>query len=439
METVTGYAVASDGAYIAYQTFGDGPADLAWQFDWFGNIDALWEVDLEREWLSGLAGFSRVILHDRRATGLSSRNVEAPNLETRVSDLLAVLDAVGCDGPVVLAGFLEGGASNALLGATFPERVQSLIWISPSARSTWAPDYPWGIEPDFVELERRALAVWGTTEYGRMFVEHLSPPGSVTADDAVWLGRLSRQTCTPDTARALADIWYQTDVRGALPAIQSPCLLINTGESEADLAEFEHVASLIPTATKQHIQGPMLGPAQLDAVRRFLGAEAPPPSLDGVLTTVVFTDIVESTQRQTALGDRQWKLLVERHHETVRRALERWRGNEVDTAGDGFFAHFDGPARAVHCAIEISERVHDLGLEIRSGIHTGECELIDGKPGGVSVTTAARIAALAKPSQVLVSQTVKDLVAGSGFTFHDAGEHHLKGLPDPWRVHHATH
>ncbi len=438
METVNGYAVASDDAYIAYQTFGDGQTDLAWQFDWFGNIDALWDVDLQREWLKGLAGFARVILHDRRATGLSSRNVEAPNLETRVSDLLAVLDAVGAEGPVALAGFLEGGAPNALLAATFPERVQSLIWISPSARSTWTPDYPWGIKPDFVELEQQALAVWGTTEYGRMFAEHLAPPGAVTADDAVWLGRLSRKTCTPDTAYALAEIWYQTDVRGTLPAIQSPCLLINTGESESDLAEFEHVASLIPTATARHIPGRMLGPAQLDAVRHFLGAAPSAPSLDTVLATVLFTDIVGSTQRQAHLGDRAWKELVERHHAAVRTVLASWRGVENDTAGDGFYATFDGPARAIHCAIEIRDRVHELGIEIRAGIHTGECELIDGKAGGIAVTTGARISTLAKPSQVLVSQTVKDLVAGSGFTFEPAGEHELKGVPDHWRLYSAS-
>jgi class 3 adenylate cyclase/pimeloyl-ACP methyl ester carboxylesterase len=439
METVTGYAVASDGAYIAYQTYGEGNTDLVWQFDWFSNIDAQWELDWERDWLRGLGTFSRVILHDRRATGLSSRNVAAPNLETRVSDLLAVLDAVGADGPVVVGGFLEGGAPNALLAATFPERVQSLIWVSPVARSTWTPDYPWGIRPDYVEFERESFAVWGTTEYGRIFAEHLSPPGAVTADDAAWLGKLSRQTCTPDTARELAEIWYQTDVRGALRAIQAPSLLIDTSETNADRAEVEYVASLIPTATVRSIPGVMFTTSYLEVIREFLGVEPPRPSLDSLLTTVIFTDIVGSTQRQTALGDLAWKALVEQHHTIVRGALDRWRGIEDDTAGDGFFAHFDGPARAIHCGIEISERVRDLGLQVRSGVHTGECELIDGKPGGVSVTTAARISALAGPSQVLVSQTVKDLVAGSGFVFQDAGEHELKGIPNRWRLYQAAH
>jgi class 3 adenylate cyclase/pimeloyl-ACP methyl ester carboxylesterase len=438
MEIVTGYAVASDGAYIAYQTYGDGETNLVWQFDWFGNIDALWEVDWLRDWLPGLGTFSRVILHDRRATGLSSRNVPAPNLETRVSDLLAVLDAIGADGPVVVGGFLEGGAPNALLAATFPERVQSLIWVSPSPRSTWTPDYPWGIKPEYVEFERESFAVWGTTEYGRIFAEHLAPVGALTEDDAAWLGKLSRQTCTPDVARALAEIWYQTDVRGALPAIQAPSLLIHTSETDADRAECEYVASLIPTATVRSFPGARFTTSYLDAVRQFLGVEPPRPSLDSLLTTVLFTDIVESTQRQTALGDLEWKALVERHHRVVRHALDRWRGTEDDTAGDGFFAHFDGPARAIHCGIEISERVRDLGLQVRSGIHTGECELIDGKPGGVSVTTAARISALAGPSQVLVSQTVKDLVAGSGFGFDEAGEHELKGIPDRWRLYQAA-
>ena len=435
----SGYAVAGDGAYIAYQTFGQGEIDLVWQFDWFGNMDALWEVPWEREGLSGLAAFSRVILHDRRATGLSSRNVAAPNLETRVADLQSVLDAVGVNRPVVLAGFLEGGAPNAVFAATFPERVQSLIWIDPQARCTWTPDYPWGITPDYVEWENQSLAVWGTSEYGRIFVEHLAPPDALAADDAPLVSMLSRQTCTPDVARTLADIWYQTDVRGVLPAIQAPTLLINVGDSAAEHDECEYVASLMPTATTRHIPGTIFSAECLNAVAEFLGADSAPPSVESVLTTVLFTDIVESTQRQTRLGDRQWKLLMEQHHETVRRALERWRGIEDDTAGDGFFAHFDGPARAIHCAIEITERVRDLDLEVRCAVHTGECELIDGKPGGRSVTTAARISALARPSQVLVSQTVKDLVAGSGFTFHDAGEHELKGIPDRWRLHQVTH
>jgi class 3 adenylate cyclase len=439
-DVVSGYAVASDGAYIAYQTLGDGPVDLVWQFDWFGNVDAIWEVPFLRDWFEGLAKFSRVILHDRRATGASSRNVPAPNLETRVSDLLTVLAAVGADRPVVLAGQYEGGAPNVLLAGTYPERVHSLVWHQPLGRSTWTPDYPWGVRPEYVEAEARATAVWGTTEYGRRFIEYsVGDPNELGHDDAVQIGRLSRQMCTPDTARELVEIWYQTDVRGALPAVKVPALVTTDTDSSEDVEETTYVASLMPRATVERVGGGFrLGRDHLDAVRRFLGVQSPRPSLESVLTTVLFTDIVGSTQTQAALGDRGWKLVVERHHRIARDALETWRGVENDTAGDGFFATFDGPARAIHCALEITERVRELDIEIRSGVHTGECELIDGKHGGISVAIGARISALAPASEVLVSQTVKDLVAGSGLTFKAAGEHELKGVPDRWQIYAVT-
>jgi class 3 adenylate cyclase/pimeloyl-ACP methyl ester carboxylesterase len=432
-----GYARAADGTYVAYEVVeGDGPLTLVWQLDFFGCLDVVWEVPFLRDWLNGLAGFSRLILHDRRGTGLSSRDVSAPNLETRVSDLIAVLEATGASDPVVLAAQFEGGAPNVLFAGAYPERVRSMVWLGPMARSTWAPDYPWGAQEEDVEAERRALAVWGTADYGPRFLE-AAAVGGMHPDPGLAgvISKASRLKCTPDMAAALSTVWHQSDVRGALPAVQASALLVTTprGSEEA-----EYVASLMQHASIAQIDGDAPGSEQLELVRRFLQVEPTPVSLDTILATVLFTDIVGSTTRQATLGDREWKALVEQHNAIVRRALQKWHGRENDTAGDGFYATFDGPARAIQCALEISDQIRDLGIEIRAGIHTGECEVIDGKCAGIAVTTGSRIGAMAQPSQVLVSQTVRDLVAGSGLTFKPAGEHELKGVPDTWRVYLAT-
>ena len=444
------YARTEDGAYIAYQVVGEGPVDIAWQFDFGGNLDVWWEHPWEREWFEGLASFSRLILHDWRATGLSSKNAGLPILETRVSDLCAVLDAVGTQRAVFGAWF-ESLAPCLLLAAAEPARVASLVWWSPAPRTVWAPDYPWGYGPEEIALEREALTRWGTSEYGRIWAETFArSSGFVPPLEAQrWQAKLSRNSCTPDVAIALAEMWWQTDVRSVLPAVQAPILLLaDDDEGDKHLAIAEQVASLMPQAQivrlpsagwpTTHDEIARVNRPRLDAIRSFIGIEPQRVAVDTILSTVLFTDIVGSTEQQARLGDRGWKDLVERHHATVRAALDGWRGFENDTAGDGFYATFDGPARAIHCAHEVRDRVRELGIEIRAGVHTGECELIDGKCGGLAVTTGARIAALAQPSQVLVSQTVKDLVAGSGFTFEPAGEHELKGVPDRWRLYSAT-
>lgn len=433
-ECNSGYARTSDGAYIAFQTVGSGPVDLVWQFDWFG-MDLTRDFPTIRDWIRGLARFSRVVLHDRRGTGASSRDVPAPNLETRVSDLIAVLDTLQVDRPVVLAGQYEGGAPNVLLAATYPDRVRSLVWLSPMARATWTPDYPWGTRSEYLDAERHATTAWGTTEYGRRFRDYTD--GMLTHADPEVIGRVSRQWCTPDMARALADLWYETDVRGALPAVSAPALLTANREVDDETEQMDYVRGLLPNAEATRLTGDGPSDEHLEAVRRFLGVHGPVSSLDTILSTVLLTDIVRSTERQAQLGDRGWKDLAESHHGIVREALRDWRGMENDTAGDGFYATFDGPARAVHCALEITERVRALGVEIRAGVHTGECELVDGKPGGIAVSIGARIAAAAQPSQVLVSQTVKDLTAGSGLAFEWAGEHDLKGIPERWRLYAA--
>lgn len=434
----TGYAKAPDGAYIAYQTAGEGPIDLVWNLDFMGNIDLVWDWPGLRGWLPGLAAFCRLILHDRRGTGLSSRNVPSPNLETRVTDLRLVLDTVGSDRPV-LAGYSEAGAANVLFAATNPERVRSIVWLSPLPRVLWTPDFPWGAKSDYIKRDESTLELWGTREYGAAlaqseaeWTERYEPyPESVPM-----MGMFSRHTATPDVAREITRIWHETDVRGVLPSVRNPTLLVTVEQFAEDVEVAEYVASLMPDA--QVALTPGMGPDEdefnLDLVRRFLGVERPAPEHDTILATVLFTDIVGSTEKQTSLGDRRWKDLIEKYHAIVREALGRWRGVENDTAGDGFYATFDGPARAIRCALEIAELVRELGIEVRAGLHTGECELIEGKCAGITVSIGARVAANAGPSEVLVSQTVKDLVAGSRLSFEVAGDFELKGIPDRWRL-----
>jgi len=432
----TRYAKTSDGVYIAYQTNGDGPIDVACQLDWFGNVDVIWEAPIFGRLFTALSRFSRLILHDRRATGLSSRNVPVPNLETRAADLVHVLDAVGSDRPV-LCGVREGGSPNTLLAATDPERVRSLVWFSPSVRSVWTPDYPWGVRPEYVELEQRSLDVWGTAAYGQAFLAaEASEQHELPEVLAGVVGLLSRHTTTPDVARELSRVWFETDIRDVVRSVRVPALLIAFEDPPEEAEEAEYIASLMPEATLRLLPGDEASADQREEaalVRDFIGVDQP-ADLDSVLSTVLFTDIVGSTEKQVALGDHRWKELVEDHHALVREALARYRGVENDTAGDGFYATFDGPARAIRCALEVRDRVRNLGVEIRAGVHTGECEVIDGKIGGIAVTIGARIAATTGASEVRISQTVKDLVAGSGLTFEDAGEHELKGVPDRWRL-----
>ena len=432
METPqTRYTKTLDGAYIAFQVVGDGPIDIVWQFDWLGNVDTIWEYRPYAEWFRGLASFSRLILHDRRGTGASSRNVDPPNLETRVADLTMVLDAVGSERPV-LGGQFEAGAPNVLFAATVPERVHSLFWWYPAPRTTSAPDYPFGASADTVERSTSAtIDLWGTDAYGYSAWTGAEPE----AEHVSW-GWLSRQTATPDVALEMDRIYNATDVRGAMPSIAAPVLLL---ARESDRDALAYLATLLrqpqirlfPGADELKVDEQ---PAVLDAIREFVGIPAAAPELDTFLSTVLFTDVVGSTQKQAELGDRRYKGLIEQHHAIVRDALGRWRGLESSTAGDGFYATFDGPARAIRCAMEVAHRVIDLGIEVRAGVHTGECELMDGEISGLTVSIGARVAAKAGPSEVLVSHTVKDLTAGSGLVYEDAGEHELKGVPDRWRL-----
>jgi class 3 adenylate cyclase len=441
------YVKARDGAYIAYQVVGDGPVDIAWQVGDGTNLDVWWEFDWMRDWFDGLASLGRLIMHDWRGFGLSSRNVPVPNLETRTDDLRTVLDEVGSTGAVV-GGWFETIAPGVLLAAADPSRVRALAWWNPQPRNAWAPDYPWGDGPDATVVTLEAMKHWGTRAFGEAWADdiRLGTGHRPSQAGVEWWAKKARNACTPDVAEAFTRMWWQTDLRGVLPSVQAPALLM-VGEGEDTLIEVaEHTASLMPNARVELFPGGWMtgevdiasvnGP-RLDAIARLVGLQPRPVALDTMLSTVLFTDIVDSTTHQARLGDREWKHLIEKHNLLVRDALGTWRGKENDTAGDGFYATFDGPARAIHCAMEIRDRVHELGIEIRAGVHTGECELIDGKAAGIAVTTGARISALAEPSHVLVSQTVKDLVAGSGLTFAPAGEHELKGVPDSWRLFNA--
>jgi class 3 adenylate cyclase len=434
-----GYARPEDGAYIAYRVDGDGPIDIVWQPDWPGHIDMEWQDPFVGSLLRELSSFARVITHDHRGVGLSSRDVDLPTLETRVSDLLAVLRATGSRRPV-LVGVMSSGGVNALFAATHPKIPRALVWLEPSARYGWASDYPWGHTQEDREIEEAFLALWGTEAYEKAWLEEEAAAENPFAVDRslIVFAKQNRSACTPDIAARLSEIWYDIDVRGVLSAVQAPTLLLVHEERKGAVEEAEYVASQIPAADVRRMPGLAWAVEEMAAwaeqIRDFIGVAREHPSFETVLATVLFTDIVGSTERQAAAGDRAWRDLVQRHHAIVREALKRWRGVEIDTAGDGFYATFDGPARAVRCALEIAQTVQSLGIEIRAGVHTGECELIEGKPSGLSVSTGARVAAKGGPSEVLVSLTVRDLVAGSGLTFEDAGDHELKGLPGRWRL-----
>ncbi len=431
----TRYARTLDGGYIAYKLLGDGSMTLALVGSIATNVEVFFEFEpAARSWFE-LASFSRFIIHDRRGTGLSDDMGGLPDLETRAADLLAVLDATGTERSTILASG-DGGMVAALLAATPPERVAGLIWVGAQARSVEAPGWPHGRHPDDVErLARTAETTWGTPA----FVKEMYPYAGTDEATRSFLARMQRHACGPATAVRFIRLMHEYDVREVLPTLRLPVLaLAPAGQSDDWVFEqAEATAALIsgsifrplPPSVATLWHAPVI-----EETLAFCGVDRPPPEVDTVLSTVLFTDIVESTEKQARLGDHAWKELVLSHHGLVREALGRWRGVENDTAGDGFYATFDGPARAICCAQEVTERVRDLGIEIRAGVHTGDRELIDGKIGGLAVTIGSRVAATAGPSEVRISQTVKDLVAGSGLSFEDAGEHELRGVPDRWRL-----
>ncbi len=433
----TRYATAPDGTSIAYQVVGDGPMDLVYASGIWSNVEMMWEEPRWAHFLERLGSFSRLILFDMRGVGLSDRGPEPPVLELQQDDVGAVLDAAGSKSAIVFGG-ARAGTMAMLFAATHPDRTEALVLYAPVAKTVSTPDFPYGRSREEQEIffERfvrevgtarnlalQAPSTVGDTRFGR------------------WWARFERLVASPSAFRELAGILTDMDVRSVLPAIRVPTLVVQRSEDAivpADQGRFvaDHIAGarfvLLPGV--DHI--PFIGDADaiLDEVEEFVTGARPTPEAHRILATVLFTDIVDSTAIQASRGDAGWREVVERHHAVVRSLLARFGGEEQDTAGDGFYARFDGPARAIRCASEIVDEVRPIGIEVRAGIHTGECELIEGKCSGLSVSIGARVAAEADASEVLVSQTVKDLVAGSGLAFEDAGVRELKGVPDRWRL-----
>ena len=400
-------------------------------------VDELWESPQELAWHEGLAGFARVIIYDRRGTGLSSRNVAPGSLEVQVQDTLAVLDAEGIE-QAVFGGFLESGATNVLLAATRPERVRALVWVLPNPRSAPDEGYRWGVDDDYLVKEQALVERWGTLGWAREYVAlNADVLGGAWSSESYirFLARASRRTCTPDVAKELARIWLETDVRDVLPAVQAPMLML-THADERDLLAY--IAERMQRTETFLLSGTTVEfedlPPMHDAIRRFVGAERAPVGLDSVLATVLFTDIVGSTELAAKVGDVRWKEMIAQHDARAKAELERFHGVFVDSTGDGLLARFDGPARAVRCARSIEEAVRPLGLEVRAGCHTGEVELDGDHVRGLAVHIGARVASMAGAGEVWATSTVKDLTAGSGLTFADAGEHELKGVPDRWHL-----
>jgi class 3 adenylate cyclase len=434
----TRYARSGDLS-IAYQVVGEGKLDLVVIPIWISHLEHAWEEPSLARFYNRLASFARVILFDKRGTGLSDRVAadSPPTLEERIDDIDAVMSAAGSEQAAIF-GMHEGGALAALFAATHPERVSALVTFGMFARRLGAPDHPWGWQSGrreewIDEIERG----WG----GPVGLATVAPTVARDERFATWWATYLRSGGSPGAAVALARMNSEIDVREVLPAVHVPTLLVHRVDDErVSIDEARWISGQIPGAKLVELPGrdhlPWVGDAQgvLDEVEEFLTGVRRGPEPDRVLATVLFTDIVGSTRHAARLGDGAWAELLERHNALTRAELERWRGREVDTIGDGFLAEFDGPARAIRCAEAVISVVGALGLELRAGVHTGEAERSAGDLRGIAVHIGARVAARAEPGEVLVSGTVKDLVVGSGIEFEDRGEHELRGVPGRWRL-----
>jgi class 3 adenylate cyclase len=433
------YARSGDVS-IAYQTFGDGPVDLVFVRGFAGDLLSVWEQPLLVRFVQELASFVRLTMIDKRGTGLSDRVREVPTLETRMDDLRAVLDDVGAESAVLWTA-QEGARLATLFAATSPERTAGLVLFDPTAKGRRTEDYPWALTAEEWRARLREVRErWGRTEF---FEELLAEWAPTKADDPGfhrWFVGHMRRGLSPGSALAFFRMMMDSDVSDVLPAVRVPTIVLS---SPPERGPGEFFARRIPGARLVELPN-LVGiyhwvePEAYDIAMRetlalveHVGRPAPPTR---VLSTVLFTDLVGSTEHASALGDRAWRELLGRHHTVVRRRLAEHRGEEVDTAGDGVFATFDGPGRAIECACSIRGALRGLGLQVRAGIHTGECEVADGKVAGLAVHVGARIVDRAGPGEVLVSGTVKDLVAGSGLKFEDRGVSELKGVPGEWRL-----
>jgi pimeloyl-ACP methyl ester carboxylesterase len=439
---MTEVAFAQSGdVNIAYRVVGDGPIDLVYAQGAFTHLDVYWEQPAFRRYCERLAEFSRLILFDKRGMGMSDRVPGATPLDVRMDDVRAVMDAVGSDRAAIM-GESEGGQLAVLFAATHPERAQALILQGAEVRERRDGDWPWGEStPEENEASiRRVPEIWGKGLGISARVPSLANDPSLPAIEA-WWGKAQRNAATPAGWEAFSRMAFDIDVREMVPSIHVPTLIIHTtGDRVCHVENARWLAAHIPGARYIELPGsdhlPWFDPDRTIAeIREFMTGSREPEEPDRVLATLVFTDVVGSTELATSLGDRRWRDLLENHHAAVRAELARYRGREVDTAGDGFLAVFDGPARAIRAATSIIGAVRPLGLEVRAGVHTGEIEQLPGGDiRGISVHFGARVMATAGPSEVLVSSAVRDLVAGSGFTFVDRGVHALKGVEEERRL-----
>jgi class 3 adenylate cyclase len=432
----TRYARSGD-LNIAYQVFGAGSVDLVYVPGWVSHVEEAWDSPDYAAFLRRLGSFARVLMFDKRGTGLSDPvSIDRlPTLEDRMDDVRAVMDAASSRRAAVF-GVSEGGNMSALFAASFPERTTALVTFGVYAKRVWSPDYPWAPRAD--ERDREIEVV--ERDWAHLDPTSLAPHAS--PEQLATLARYIRRSASPGAAAALLRMNTEIDVRQVLPSVSAPTLVLHRrGDRDVHVDEGRWIASQIPDARFIELAGdahvPWLGDSEgvLAEIEEFLTGMRPAEGTSRVLSTIVFTDIVGSTEIATQVGDARWREMLERHHAVVRAELARHRGVEIDTAGDGFFARFDGPARAIRCAAAILDTVRaEVGLELRAGIHTGECEIVGEKLAGIAVHTGARVAAAAKPGEVLVSSTVKALVAGSGVEFEDRGATQLKGIDEEWRL-----
>ena len=432
MQPVTQYAKSGD-IHIAYQTFGEGPINLVMVPGFVSNVENYWDEPDFARFLTHLASYARVVIFDKRGTGMSDRATELPGLDQRMDDLRAVMDAVGMEDAALL-GISEGAPLSVLFAATYPDRCRALVLYGSFSRfSFWFPT-----EEALAAFFNYVNQAWGTGGSLQKF----APSRANDAAFRNWWARNERLGASPAAVLALMRMNSQIEISGILPAVRVPTLVIHrTGDKVIGVEGGREVAAQIPGARLLELPGVdhffYVGENAdqiSSAIEEFLTGSQAPVAVDRVLATVLFTDIVGSTEKASALGDQRWRDLLDKHHAAIRRNLARFRGHEVKTTGDGFLATFDGPARAVRCACAITEEIKPLGIEIRAGLHTGECEMIGDDVGGIAVHIGARVAALAGAGEVLVSSTVKDLVAGSGLRFADRGAQPLKGVPGEWRI-----
>lgn len=430
--------VGSDGATIAYQLSGEGGLDMLFMTGWITQIEHLWEEPANRRFLERLSGFGRLIMFDSRGTGLSERLLEEYTVEQEARDALAVLDAAGSERAAVIT-YAQGGLVGAQLAADHPERIGALIMYASLARTSWAPDYDWALTLEQRDaLSEQNIATWGEdkAEAMKMWAPSMADnPGLVA-----WFERMQRLAASPAEARVIARAMIDLDVREVLPRIRVPTLVMHRpNERMWDVRHSRYLAENIAGARYVELDGidsfPFVGDSDaiVEEIEEFLTGGRSGGELARALLTVMFTDIVDATARAAELGDGRWRALLARHDEQVRRQLGRFDGREVKTVGDGFLATFDGPpSRALRCAMAINDAARDLGIEVRIGIHTGECELIGDDVGGMAVHIASRVSGLAGAGEVLVSGTVFGTVVGGPFDFVDRGFHDLKGVPGRW-------